>query len=150
MLKLYSCIIKVKFKYYLRKSVDCAWPCFVTICTTITRDYTLLYVFIMIYVGVCAMKSKQPTQWNLSCNQNWSMFYQWTTNLSKFLKRRENPTLVNRERNESSSLTEATSIKGSRATDCTHLDMNCLYSWYQTQMPLINWRNCLTFRLEPH
>lgn len=65
----------------------------------------------------------------------------------RILERRGNPTSV---RNESSSLTEATSIKGSRATDCTHLDMNCLYSWYQTQMPLINWRNCLTFRLEPH
>lgn len=83
-------------RYYLRKSVDCAWFGFLTIyiCTTITRDYTLLYVFIMIYVGVCAMKSKQPTQWNLSCNQNWSMFYQWSTNPSKFLKRRENPTSV--------------------------------------------------------
>lgn len=40
------------------------------------------------------MKSKKPTQQNLSCNQNWSMFSQWTTSLSKFLKKRGNPTSI--------------------------------------------------------
>lgn len=48
--------------YYLRNSVDCAWPGFITIYTCITRDYTLLYMLIMVYFGVYAMKSKKPTQ----------------------------------------------------------------------------------------
>lgn len=43
-------------------------------------------------------------------------------------KGKSNISYDSRERKDSSSLTEATSIKGSRATNCTHLDMNCLYS----------------------